>query len=82
MCSHISTIFFDFYFFFSRLFNYFLQRIPQVSVILRQLSDASTDLKTILAAKIPKEQERVKNFRKNHGNTKVGEVTVDMVRVQ
>lgn len=32
-----------------------------------------------MAAKIPKEQERVKNFRKNHGATKVGEVTVDMV---
>lgn len=32
-----------------------------------------------MAAKIPKEQERVKNFRKTHGATKVGEVTVDMV---
>lgn len=32
-----------------------------------------------MAAKIPKEQERVKNFRKSHGATKVGEVTVDMV---
>nr|CAH7743745.1 unnamed protein product [Callosobruchus chinensis] len=52
---------------------------PQISLILRQLSDASTDLKAVLAAKIPKEQERVKNFRKNYGNTKVGEVTVDMM---
>lgn len=52
---------------------------PQVSLILRQLSDASTDLKAILAAKIPKEQERVKNFRKSYGATKVGEVTVDMM---
>lgn len=58
---------------------YFQKVVPQVSVILRQLSDASTDLKAVLAAKIPKEQERVKNFRKNYGNTKVGEVTVDMV---
>lgn len=48
-------------------------------MILRQLSDASTDLKKVLAEKIPKEQERVKEFRKNHGSTKVGEVTVDMV---
>ncbi|KAK9869620.1 hypothetical protein WA026_003368 [Henosepilachna vigintioctopunctata] len=51
----------------------------QASKILRQLSDASTDLKAVLAAKIPKEQEKVKNFRKNYGNTKVGEVTVDMM---
>ncbi|XP_060517955.1 probable citrate synthase 1, mitochondrial [Cylas formicarius] len=53
--------------------------VPQVSVILRQLSDASTDLKAVLAAKIPKEQERIVSFRKKHGNTKVGEVTVDMM---
>jgi len=46
---------------------------------LRQLSDASTDLRKILSEKIPKEQERVKAFRKTHGATKVGEVTVDMV---
>jgi len=36
-------------------------------------------LKGLLADKIPKEQERIKNFRKQHGATKVGEVTVDMV---
>ena len=36
-------------------------------------------MKAVLAAKIPAHQETVKNFRKNHGNTKVGEVTVDMV---
>lgn len=33
----------------------------------------------MLAEKIPKEQERVKAFRKECGNVKVGEVTVDMV---
>ncbi|CAG9853913.1 unnamed protein product [Phyllotreta striolata] len=54
-------------------------KLTQVSIILRQLSDASTDLKAVLAAKVPKEQERVKNFRKSHGNDKVGEVTVDMM---
>ena len=53
--------------------------VPQLQLLLRQLSDASTDLKAVLAAKIPKEQERVKNFRKQYGNTKVGEVTVDMM---
>ena len=41
----------------------------------------STNLKEVLAAKIPIEQENVKNFRKEHGNTKIGEVTVDMVSV-
>lgn len=51
--------------------------LPQITIVLKR--DASTDLKSILAAKIPKEQERVKSFRKNHGNTKVGEVTVDMM---
>lgn len=41
---------------------------------------AETDeLKALLAVKIPKERERVKNFRKQHGSTKVGEITVDMI---
>lgn len=57
----------------------FNQVLPALSLVSRSLSDASTDLKGILAAKIPKEQERVKNFRKQHGATKVGEVTVDMM---
>lgn len=38
----------------------------------------STNLKEVLAKKIPIEQDNVKNFRKEHGNTKIGEVTVDM----
>lgn len=59
-------------------FNLF-QILPLLSVISRNLTDASADLKGTLAAKITKEQERVKDFRKNYGNTKVGEVTVDMV---
>lgn len=50
-----------------------------LSLISRNLTDASTDLKSVLAAKIPKEQERVKSFRKSHGAVKVGEVTVEMV---
>lgn len=39
----------------------------------------SSELKTILAKKIPKEQERIKKFRKKYGSTKVGEVTVNMM---
>jgi citrate synthase len=46
---------------------------------VRFISAESTDLKSILAEKIPKEQERVKNFRKQYGATKVGDVTVDMM---
>lgn len=55
-----------------------LQKLT-TSIALRPLSDASTDLKKVLSEKIPKEQERIKAFRKSHGATKVGEVTVDMV---
>ena len=39
-----------------------------------------TDLKEILTNKIAVEQERVKKFRKECGNVKIGEITVDMVR--
>ncbi|XP_067006311.1 probable citrate synthase 2, mitochondrial [Anabrus simplex] len=52
--------------------------LPAVSVLLRHASE-SVDLKSVLAKKIPAEQERVKNFRKTHGSAKVGEVTVDMM---
>lgn len=45
---------------------------------MRNIS-ADRSLKDVLAEKIPKEIETVKAFRKQHGNTKVGEVTVDMV---
>jgi citrate synthase len=54
--------------------------LPTLAVVLRNLSD-TTDLKAVLSKKIPAEQERVKEFRKTHGATKVGEVTVDMVSV-
>lgn len=55
------------------------QVLPTLSVLLRNLSDASTDLRTVLEKKIPAEQERVKTFRKEYGNKVVGEVTVDMM---
>lgn len=54
------------------------QVLPAFSSMVRNLSD-STDLKAILTEKIPKEQERVKSFRKEFGNKVVGEVTVDMM---
>lgn len=53
--------------------------LPAIITCVRNISADTTDLKAILADKVPKEQERVKNFRKAHGATKVGEVTVDMV---
>ncbi|KAJ1528799.1 hypothetical protein ONE63_007178 [Megalurothrips usitatus] len=55
------------------------QVLPTLSILLRNLSDASTDLKAVLEKKIPAEQERVKAFRKEYGNKVVGEVTVDMM---
>ena len=42
-------------------------------------ASTSTDLRTVMAEKIPVVQEEVKAFRKQHGNTKVGEITVDMM---
>jgi citrate synthase len=49
-----------------------------LSVITRGFSE-QTDLKEILTNKIASEQERVKKFRKECGNVKIGEITVDMV---
>jgi len=37
----------------------------------------SADLKSALAEKIPPFQEEVKAFRKQHGNTKIGDITID-----
>merc|ERR1712242_11533 len=39
----------------------------------------ASDLKSVLAEKIPAAIEDVKAFRKQHGDTKVGEITVDMM---
>lgn len=59
-----------------------LRILPQsqgcLSFLSRSMSD-HTDLKDILANKIPYEQERIKKFRKECGNVKIGEITVDMV---
>jgi len=48
-----------------------------ISVLSRSYSE-QTDLKEILTNKIAVEQERVKKFRKECGNVKIGEITVDM----
>lgn len=53
--------------------------LPAIITCVRNISADSTDLRAILQDKVPKEQERVKNFRKAHGATKVGEVNVDMM---
>jgi len=41
-------------------------------------SSTATDLKTRLEEIIPQKREEVAEFRKEHGNTKIGEVTVNM----
>lgn len=46
---------------------------------VQQYSSESTDLREVLTNKIPLVQNEVKAFRKEHGNTKVGEITVDMM---
>lgn len=57
-----------------------IQKIcPSATILLRGLSAESTNLKSVLQEKIPKEQEKIRDFRKKHGSKKVGEVTVDMV---
>ncbi|XP_005106615.1 citrate synthase, mitochondrial [Aplysia californica] len=40
---------------------------------------SSTNLKDVLEKIIPEKQKEVQEFRKQHGSTKVGEVTVDMM---
>ena len=49
---------------------------PIVTVFVR---NESTNLKEVLAKKIPIEQDNVKNFRKEFGATKIGDVTVESV---
>ena len=50
----------------------------QILELNKKLTQVTKE-KEILASKIPAKQEEVKSFRKEHGKTKVGEVTVDMV---
>lgn len=64
------------------MYRIVLQKVcptASTTVVLRGLSAEPTNLKSILQEKIPREQEKVKEFRKKYGATKVGEVTVDMM---
>ncbi|KAJ8737250.1 hypothetical protein PYW07_000521 [Mythimna separata] len=69
------------------LFRYTSAKFPEVqkvcpaavSVLLRGYSTDQCGLKAILAEKIPKQQNQIKEFRKKYGNTKVGDVTIDMM---
>ncbi|KAM6112211.1 LOW QUALITY PROTEIN: citrate synthase, mitochondrial [Phoenicopterus ruber ruber] len=42
-------------------------------------ASAATNLKDVLASMIPKEQAKIKSFRQQHGNTAIGQITVDML---
>lgn len=68
-------------FFFFFCFVQFQKTLPAITTFVRNASSEKS-LKEVLAEKIPVEQENVKAFRKSHGATKVGEVTVDMVRIE
>jgi len=43
------------------------------------MASVSTDLKSVVAEKLKQSGEEIKAFRKQHGSTVVGDVTVDMV---
>ena len=55
----------------------FSQKLLAASTQSASQSCNVSDLKSVLAEKIPAVQEEVKAFRKQHGNTKIGEITVD-----
>ncbi|XP_015366167.1 PREDICTED: probable citrate synthase 2, mitochondrial isoform X2 [Diuraphis noxia] len=60
-----------------------LLEINQVAAPLwtasRSMASSSTDLKTVVAEKLKQSGEEIKAFRKQHGSTVVGDVTVDMM---
>jgi len=56
-----------------------VQKLNSVVASCVRFLSGDASLRDVLENKIPKEQERVKNFRKQHGNTKVGETTIDMM---
>ncbi|CAI9741922.1 citrate synthase, mitochondrial-like [Octopus vulgaris] len=61
---------------FSRFMRKNIQHLKQCKI--RTFTTApSTNLKDVLEKKIPEKQKEVIEFRKQHGNTKIGEVTVD-----
>eukprot|EP00106_Octopus_bimaculoides_P011928 XP_014779370.1 PREDICTED: citrate synthase, mitochondrial-like [Octopus bimaculoides] len=63
---------------FSRFMRKNIQHLKQCKI--RTFTTApSTNLKDVLEKKIPEKQKEVIEFRKQYGNTKIGEVTVDQV---
>merc|ERR1711863_210784 len=66
---------------FSRVLQSQQKLVPAVTNASFSTSNAvnAADLRSTLAEKIPVFQEEVKAFRKQHGNTKIGEITVDML---
>ncbi|KAL5236289.1 hypothetical protein ACI65C_003699 [Semiaphis heraclei] len=60
-----------------------LLEINQVAAPLwtasRSMASGSTDLKSVVAEKLKQSGEEIKAFRKQHGSTVVGDVTVDMM---
>lgn len=60
------------------IFSFHQKTLPAITTFVRNFASEKS-LKDVLIEKIPQEQEAVKAFRKSHGSTKVGEVTVDMV---
>uniref|UniRef100_A0A1B0FIC6 Citrate synthase n=1 Tax=Glossina morsitans morsitans TaxID=37546 RepID=A0A1B0FIC6_GLOMM len=61
------------------------RKMPEVQKLSALLASyvrfisADSSLRDVLAEKIPAEQEKVKNFRKQYGSFKTGETTVDMI---
>ncbi|KRF80841.1 probable citrate synthase, mitochondrial isoform X2 [Drosophila virilis] len=55
------------------------QKVPAIGAYVRQIASETRTLREVLACKIPEEQERIKAFRKQHGGTKMGETTIDMM---
>ncbi|XP_030566280.1 probable citrate synthase, mitochondrial isoform X1 [Drosophila novamexicana] len=55
------------------------RKVPAIGAYVRQIASETRTLREVLACKIPEEQERIKAFRKQHGGTKMGETTIDMM---
>ncbi len=56
-----------------------LQLCSSPAVTALQQRRHASDLRSAFEAKIGPFQEEVKAFRKEHANTKIGEITVDMI---
>jgi len=63
----------------SSLFSKLQNAAPAVAAVRHMSAGGDSELRAALAQKIPAVQNEVKEFRKQHGSTKVGEITVDMM---